>query len=431
MEQCKQKKRQIKIAFYMDNKNFNGRNLNNVEAGNPGIGGSHYMQLLTAQCLAEEFEDLEVIMYVTKEQCFPDKIKINVVENLEDALKCMKHDKCRVFVLSNWYNDLGNGIEILRLIEEYKIRTIIWAHIFMNHEQYAFIAQCKYIRLFVCLGKQQLEMLRGAKLYKKATYINYVLPPAHTLRQIHDRKIVVYVGAIYPYKGFHILAKYWKYIKKSVSDAELWVVGSAKLYGDHVSLGKYGIAESKYERQFISYLLDSRGKIDSSVKFMGSLGGKEKEKVVSQATVGVFNPTGTSETFGLSGVEFEAMGIPVVSIYRNSSPDIIKDKVSGLLYKDESDFPQYIIRLLRDSTYNRQLGEQARIFVNKEFEREKILKEWYDVLVRIAQDEPLILKHDKHIMLDNQIWLHHIENVLRDNAHIEKFIWDSKIVTGY
>ena len=430
-KQLKKNGDKIRIAFYLNNKNIAGRNLYNVEEGNPGIGGSQYMQLLTASCLAKDYDDIDIIMYATEKQRLPEGIKLKQAEDIRHALSAMKQDGCDVFVMSNWYEDTGDGIETLKLIEKYKMKTIIWAHVFMNHEQYRFIASCKYIRLFVCLGKQQLEMLRGSRLYKKATYINYILPPVHSLRQENDKKIIAYVGAIYPFKGFHILAKYWKYIKKNVEDVQLWVLGSGRLYGDNVSLGKYEVAEAEYEKQFIHYLLDSNGEIDRNVKFFGSIGGSEKEKIVSQATVGIFNPSGLTETFGLSGVEFEAMGIPVVSIYKNSAPDIIKHKKTGLLYRKEKDFPEYIIRLLKDKEYNRTLGEHGRIFVTGEFDRKKIAEEWHDTIISIAGSKPYLLKHEKKIMLDNQIWLHHMDNYFRENTEFKKFIWESGLNTGW
>ena len=421
----------IKVAFYLDNQNIVKRNLDNVEDGNPGIGGSQYMQLLVAHCLAECYKDLEIVMYTTAKQQFPKGITVKQVSGLKEALVSMKQDRCRVFILSNWYEDTGDGTETLRLIERHKIRTIIWAHLFMNYEQYVFIGSCKYIRLYVCLGKQQLEMLRGLKIYKKATYINYVLPPVHMPRRNQERKIVVYVGAMYSFKGFHILAKHWKEIRARVKDAELWVLGSANLYRDNVVLGKYKIAEEDYEKQFMPYLVDANGQIVSSVRFFGSVGGNEKEQIVSQATVGIFNPSGVTETFGLSGVEFEAMGIPVVSIYKNSAPDIIKHGKTGLLYKKESDFPEYIIRLLTDSAYNHILGKQAEKFVRSEFDKEKIVKEWHDTIVDIAQDEPYRLKHDKKFMADNQIWLHHMNNLLKGQTTINQSYLESRIHTGW
>lgn len=420
----------IKTAFYMNNNGIALRNLRDIENGNPGIGGSHYMQILLAHCLAQQYQDIAVTMYVTERQCFPAGIESKTVKGIEDALCQMKKDKCSVFILSNWMDVLGTGTEVLELIEKYRIKTIIWAHIFMNYQQYAYMSVSKYIRLFVCLGKQQLEMMRGLRLYRKSTYINYAVPPVHTSREIHDKKIVVYVGALYPYKGFHILAKYWKSIKKEVRDAQLWVVGSAKLYGDHIQLGKYGIAEAGYEKQFVQYLRGTGREIDASVHFLGNLGGSEKEKVVSQATVGIFNPCGRTETFGLSGVEFEAMGIPVVSIYRNSSLDIIKHEETGLLYKDEKEFPEYIIKLLKDSEYNQYLGRQARDYVTEEFKREKMIREWYEAIVCVSLNQSYYLKHDKSIIIDNQIWLHHIDNMVKEHTKIRKFIWESKLVTG-
>lgn len=420
----------IRIAFYMNNDGIALRNLQNIKSGNPGIGGSHYMQILLAYCLTQRYQEMEVTMYVTAYQRFPCGISCRQVEGIEDALCQMKKDRCHVLILSNWLDVVGTGTEVLGLIEKYRMKTIVWAHIFMNYEQYACMSASKYIRLFVCLGKQQLEMMRGLKLYGKSTYINYAVPPVHTYRQVHDKKIVVYVGALYPYKGFHILAKYWKYIKKKVDNAQLWVVGSAKLYGDHVQLGKYGIAEPGYEKMLVQYLRGMGRGIDSSVHFFGNLAGSDKEKIVSQATVGIFNPCGRSETFGLSGVEFEAMGIPVVSIYRNSSLDIIKHKETGLLYKDEKDFPEYIIKLLNDSEYNQRLGKRAHDYVMEEFKQEKMIDEWHEAIVCVALDKMYCLKHDKGIMVTNQIWLHHIDNLLKEHTGIKKLIWESKLVTG-
>lgn len=420
----------IRVAFYLDNRTIEGRNLKDVEAGNPGIGGSHYMQLLTEYHLAQQYGDLDIFMYVTTPQDFPEGIRVRVTKGFEHALSCMKEDHCRVLVLSNWYTDLGDGNEVPELIEKYRIRTILWAHIFMNYRQYAFISSCKYIRLFVCLGKQQLEMLRGLRLYKKATYINYMLPPTHMLRGDHYEKLVVYVGALYPFKGFHILAKHWKYIKKKVPNARLWVLGSARLYGDHVSLGKYGIAEASYEKQFVPYLLNSYGEIDDSVTFWGSRGGREKEELVSQAAVGIFNPCGASETFGLSGVEFEAMGIPVVSIYKNSAPDIIKNKETGLLYKKEREFPEYIIELLNNDEYNQKLGRQGKEFVSKEFDKRKITEMWHDAILNVAFDNSYRLNHDKRIIFDNQICFHHLNNFLKEQTGRSNFPWENRLTTG-
>ena len=135
----------IRIAFYLDNRYITGRNLQNIERGNPGIGGSQYMQLLLVNHLTKRYADLEIIMYVTATQNFPEGVEVCFVNDMEDALRCMKRDKCRIFVLSNWFADLGEGNDKLLLIEKYKIYTIVWAHIFMNYRQYAFIASCKYV----------------------------------------------------------------------------------------------------------------------------------------------------------------------------------------------------------------------------------------------------------------------------------------------
>ena len=49
-----------------------------------------------------------------------------------------------------------------------------------------------------------------------------------------------------------------------------------------------------------------------SVHFCGNMG-IEKLEIYNRTTVGVVNPSARTETFGLSAVEMEACGIPVVT----------------------------------------------------------------------------------------------------------------------
>ena len=65
------------------------------------------------------------------------------------------------------------------------------------------------------------------------------------------RPIVTYVGSLTKGKGFHVLAKEWKNILKAVPDAELYVLGSGKLYDNKAELGEYGLAEKTYENNLL------------------------------------------------------------------------------------------------------------------------------------------------------------------------------------
>ena len=46
----------------------------------------------------------------------------------------------------------------------------------------------------------------------------------------------------------------WPDVVKQVPDAQLYVIGSGKVYDENAKLGKYNIAEESYEKKFMSYL---------------------------------------------------------------------------------------------------------------------------------------------------------------------------------
>jgi hypothetical protein len=64
-----------------------------------------------------------------------------------------------------------------------------------------------------------------------------------------------------------------------------------------------GIAEASFEEIFMPDLLDENGSLLPSVNFHG-ISGAEKREILASAAVGVVNPSGQTETFCISGVEF-------------------------------------------------------------------------------------------------------------------------------
>ncbi|MCB6981976.1 glycosyltransferase, partial [Bacteroides uniformis] len=61
---------------------------------------------------------------------------------------------------------------------------------------------------------------------------------------------VAYVGSLVPAKGFDLLASAWPAVLAKVPDAQLFVVGSGKLYNRNSVLGKWNIADEKFENKF-------------------------------------------------------------------------------------------------------------------------------------------------------------------------------------
>lgn len=200
------------------------------------------------------------------------------------------------------------------MIETNQIKTILWGHNFYLSDFCNKISGCSYVKANVFVGRQQYDRYVDHKVIKKSTYIYNMYPqPVYEARKENSNHAVTYIGSLVPLKGFHVLAQAWKSILTEVPDAELNVIGSGKLYGRNSKLGRYGIADEEYERQFMPGLTEPDGSIMPSVHFWGVLG-VEKNDVIRNTCVGVVNPTGRTETFGISALDFESMSVPVVTI---------------------------------------------------------------------------------------------------------------------
>lgn len=195
-------------------------------------------------------------------------------------------------------------------------------------------------------------------------------------------------GGLRVTKGFHILAKVWKEVVKEVPDAELHVMGGSKLYDENASTGNFGIADEKYEKRFMPYLLDDNGKVMNSVKFLGVLNGEEKINAINETKVGIANPSGFGETFCISAIEFEAMKVPVVSCKKNGLLDTVEDGKSGILVKNEKQLKDAIVTLLKDDKLNEDMGLYGEKFVREKFDIYNVCSKWKKLLEDVYNDIP-------------------------------------------
>jgi glycosyltransferase involved in cell wall biosynthesis len=186
---------------------------------------------------------------------------------------------------------------------------------------------------------------------------------------------VIYVGSLVKVKGFLELAKVWKKVLSYVPDANLYVVGTGKLYGNNRMLGNSGIADTEYESQFIPYLLDENGNLLPSVHFMGIMG-DEKNDLLLKCKVGVPNPTGISETFGFTAVEMQAMGCLVTTMRCPGYLDTVA--LNGILYKSTSKLAKSIITLLQQKDNDYQLMYN---FIKSRFDYNIIISQWEKLLM--------------------------------------------------
>ena len=219
----------------------------------------------------------------------------------------------------------------------------------------------------VNVGKEELEQTKGHLIYKKSTYI-YNAVPTKILENFPDiipnvkrEPNVCYIGSLHAAKGFQYLAMAWPVVLKEIPKAQLYVIGSGKLYGRNNKLGKWNIASEEFEEMFMPYLTE-HGKIIPSVHFLGILG-EEKYNVLEKCKVGVPNPSGVSETFGYTAVEMEFMDCQVTTIKCPGYMDTVCQKEN--LYENTNELSQYIIRLLKNNNYDR--NKESHLMKNSEW----------------------------------------------------------------
>lgn len=388
-----------KIAFHFYNDGVPDIDFTNITDGNPGVGGTVFLAVLIPSLLASR-KIVEPILLSNRECIIPKHIHNVVCKDLYGALDyCRKHKEIEAIIIDSTRIDLG-------VINKYiDVKIILWANCPMSIKYLKGVTNLPNIQRIINVGKEQCDLCRDMNVFKKSTYIynafpiNKVLKYRENSQPTSKRKHnVVYIASILPPKGFHLLAKAWPTVLKNIPDAELFVIGSGKLYNKQCKLGKWGVSIPEYEEIFMSYLTKD-GSILPSVHFLGEMG-MEKYEIMSKCKVGVPNPSGATETFGYTAIEMQAMGCFVTTKKCPGYIDTVYDK--SQLYKNSDVLANNIINLL-----NKQEDQPEEIlsWIKKEFNCETIIKRWEEELCsNMSEDviaEPLsetdLNFHQKHL----------------------------------
>lgn len=363
---------------------YDNVNMGRPDTGNPGIGGSEYLFLQLAFYLHKFYDDYNVVLlhYNEKSQ-LPDGIKEVTVENQYQMLDVCENEKIDILI-----HQISKKRAWYEYVKKKRVNLIAWAHIYPSYEECRCIKECENEKRIVFVGKEEYDYYLDDDIIEKAAWIYNMMDFSgeHKYRSQNYKKTVTYMGSLVPAKGFHELAKVWPRIVKKVPDAELNVIGTGRVYDRNQTMGKYGIASKDYEESFMPYLINSDGKIMDSVHFLGIVG-TEKEDIFVQSAVGVVNPTAIGETFCLSAIEMELCGVPVVSRKLHGLMDTIRHNQTGLLFKNEDEFVKYVVYLLENKDKNLQLSGKACAFVRENFDAEKLMRKWSELLERVYENE--------------------------------------------
>lgn len=364
-----------KVAFYLDNTTIASVDCSSALDGNPGIGGTEWLIVVVSTLLARRENGIKVLLYTTRSASLPEGICNVIVKDLPDAIADAERIGVDYLVVKHSADNITNNVFSIKLKH---LRVICWCHVFVCHWELDYYADNDLISKIVYVGREMYDLYRDHRIYSKATYIFNCVPVGDSreyvrLHPYETRKnAIVYVGSLVPFKGFHLLAEAWPLIKEQVPDAELYVIGSGRLYNKNSKLGEWKIADSDYESRFMPYLL-SGDKLHPDVHFMGVMG-KEKKNVLVKARVGVPNPSGITETFCLSAVEMQMYGCRIAT---NNYPGYLDTIKNGKLFNRRGCLANLIVELM-NSTDNQY--EEAMKCFESEFSYGTICSKWEELL---------------------------------------------------
>jgi glycosyltransferase involved in cell wall biosynthesis len=366
--------------LYLDTRNIKSIDVRDVDAGNPGMGGTEYMFFLVAAHLART---QEVTMYITHAGAFPEGIRYVVVGGMGDAAAKMAANGEELLILRE--SEVQANRSVLAGMDQ---KVLVWAHNYSGHRTLKTCVACPAIKRYICVSREQYENLRDEAVFAKADFVfNAVAtgswpadPPAA------EGNNVFYMGSLIEQKGFHVLAKHWPEIARAVPGAKLHVVGTGQLYDRSETMGPLGLAGADYERRFTNYLI-VHGQLRQDVIFHGTLGA-DKLNLLSQAKVAVPNPTGHGETFCITALEFALLGVPVVTKNLGGPVNIVVNGETGVLYEHESQLPQAVIALLKDEERRRAMGRKAILRARSNFDIGVVVAKWERILDEVRAGLP-------------------------------------------
>jgi glycosyltransferase involved in cell wall biosynthesis len=369
----------LRVAFFLDTRNVSSIDIRDVDAGNPGIGGTEYMFFLIASYLAKTHS---VAMYVTAPGLFPAGITYHVVRDLSEAATHLETQGETMLILRE-----SDVLPNLQQLHGMKQKVLVWAHNYSGHKTLKACVKCPSIVRYLCVSKEQYEQLRDESVFAKADYVfNAAVTRSYpTEAACAGENNVFYMGSLIEMKGFHVLARYWKDIVAKVPDAKLHVIGSGQLYDKQAVLGPMGIASVEYERRFAKDVTEG-GELRRDIIFHGTLGAGKTE-LLKRAKVAVANPTGVGETFCITALEFALLGVPVVTKNLGGPRNVIVDGKTGILYARERHLPEAVVTLLTQDGLRHEMGRNAMTFARDHFDIEIVLERWVKILQAVHLDE--------------------------------------------
>jgi len=193
-----------------------------------------------------------------------------------------------------------------------------------------------------------------------------IATPGISIKKISIKKTnnptIVSIGRLRSYKRIDILIHAMKDVVKKYPDAKLFIGGK-------------GEDEERLK------LITRSFSLENSVIFLGELSEEDKSRTFSKSWLSV-QPS-TSEGWGITVIEANACGTPVVASNVDGLRDSVVDGQTGILFPpcDVSTLSKVLIQLIEDKKYLKELSDNAYVW-SKQFTWDVTSKKILSVLKR-------------------------------------------------
>ena len=198
----------------------------------------------------------------------------------------------------------------------------------------------------------------------------------------NNQKALLFVGAIRQSKGFVELMRIWSYLAQNKVQLELRIAGSIHIHNSNVKVGSIGVAEPKFESDYIKPWLRSLPD-RYQPNFLGALTPKQLQTEISPSWGVVVNPSWyCTETFCVSAVEAQACNKTVFSVARGGLKETVyRGKFKSLATEKTTEaLGKLILEGLSNEETVHKNGLLAGNYVRNKFSNKSIGDGWVNLL---------------------------------------------------
>lgn len=201
------------------------------------------------------------------------------------------------------------------------------------------------------INEEDIEIIHNGKAIKNTVFTPKTEYPTF-----------LYLGRLQDYKNIDVAIAAFAKVVKKYNKAKLKIVG-------------YGESLSKLKK--LSVLLQ----IENSVEFLGKVTDTEKINLLSESWAAI-HPS-QIEGWGITVIEANACGTPVIASRVNGLRDSVVDGKTGILveYRNVDEFAKAMTRLIRNPQLRNNLSREAYVW-SKNFNWNKSANLFYDLIGR-------------------------------------------------